>query len=211
MQTMADSHPNIHIGSGHQCANANTATRFNSPITFVQLGIWILMAAIAMASLYALPRNEKFTPVATDQPAKSVSQIKTGTIKPAKPAVSSTGITILSRSRFDTAAPGKPSTAAPVAAGADSANGFAITLGKAKAFSTLSARFERVANMNAAIFQNLEPRATFIETSSGLEAQLLAGPFASMKDAEIMCGILHLPGGIICKTQAFGGDLISRQ
>ena len=102
--------------------------------------------------------------------------------------------------------------AAPVAQGADRAHGFAIELGAAQSFSELSRRFAGLAQANAELeFDRLEPRAILVDTSAGLEARLLVGPFDSRAVAESICGNIALPAGIDCRPAEFKGELISRE
>ncbi len=101
-------------------------------------------------------------------------------------------------------------SSAPIAQGADRGHGFAISLGNAQAFDTLSKRFKRIATLNAALFKNLEPRAILFESKHGLSAKLIAGPFATEQEADNACGIIKIPVGIPCDSEPFDGELISR-
>ena len=127
-----------------------------------------------------------------------------------EPMTSNAGVTILTRSDFSSNQL-QNSTDAPTAQGADVAHDFGIFLGKAQAFATLSARFGRIAKLNADLFHRLEPRALIVESENGLSALLLAGPFKSEHEAKKACDIINIPISIHCGTQMFDGELIARQ
>lgn len=101
---------------------------------------------------------------------------------------------------------------APVTQGADRAQGFAMDLGAAQSFSELSQRFARLAQTNAELgFDRLEPRAILIDTSAGLQARLLVGPFTNDAQAAQACANIALPAGIECQAVEFSGELIARE
>lgn len=107
---------------------------------------------------------------------------------------------------------GPPAVATPVAQGADRAQGYAIELGAARSFSELSQRFAGLAQSNAELeFNRLEPRAILVDTSAGLEARLLVGPFENQGAAQQTCANIALPAGITCKPVEFAGELIARE
>ena len=121
------------------------------------------------------------------------------------------GVTIVSK-QVDTNAITLPGADAPLAAGPDIADGYAIELGSALSFAELSARFAQLAAQNAeAGLDQLEPRATLVETSTGLEAILLVGPYKTEEAAAEACLNIALPQGIECKASRFKGELISRE
>lgn len=102
--------------------------------------------------------------------------------------------------------------AAPVAAGAAAARGFAVDLGAAQSFSALSRRFAELAANNAELsFDRLEPRATLVDTDTGLQARLLVGPFGQAGEAETFCANIALPAEITCAPVPFAGELIARE
>lgn len=188
-----------------------------SPISNRQLGTWLITAIAMLIAAATLPQLQKPQVQITGavQPGNlSIAGLTPTDIELTPNSGYEPGITILSRVNdngdVDEIDPIAVSTA-PIAAGADAANGYGISLGEAQAFSSLSTRFARIAKMNAALFRELEPRAIFVETPSGLSARLIAGPFATRNEASKTCAIVLLPNNITCKSQAFDGDLIARQ
>ena len=230
---MADSLANKQASKTHG-ASATRAepidfdgTAMRSPISALQLIIWLLVASGSLAVVLigpelkwpphfnfpalfpvqdtappipAIPQNENDTdknyPEYAPDVFPTISPLKTGSITPVRP---SSGITILARTPLVSIS---KQTTPPQ---------YAISLGQARALSTLSKRFGLIAAMNNKLFENLEPRAVFFDHEHGLRAMLVAGPFALASEALKTCGILRLPGDIVCTTQLFDGDLIARQ
>lgn len=121
------------------------------------------------------------------------------------------GVTIVPKQTDNDAAPLSGVDALP-GANPDIADGFAIELGSALSFAELSARFAQLASQNAeAGLDQLEPRATLVETATGLEARLLVGPYDTEEAASQACLSIALPQGIVCKATPFKGELISRE
>lgn len=120
------------------------------------------------------------------------------------------GVTILEKQAELEPAP--PAIAAPVAAGAGVATGFAMDVGAADSFLELTRRFATIVEENGSSnFNRLEPRAVLRETINGLEARLLIGPFETEKEAGEACAVLILEAPNACVTAPFEGELISRQ
>ncbi len=188
-----------------------------APISYPLMYLWMFAAMFSAIAAFTLPPfflpqsvavNHESPPAApVIPPAHPVIPPAIASVSP-KSQKNETGITILPRTDDDnTRAPQAPLAARET----DAVNGHGISLGEAQAFSQLSARFATIAKMNPTLFQQLEPRAVFIEKDNKLSARLIAGPFENAREAAIICGILHLPDGIMCKPQAFEGDLIARQ
>lgn len=140
----------------------------------------------------------------TAEPAITTSE-EPISILPRKPE----GVTILAKEVDSTL---QPTPDAPVAEGADAPRGFAMDLGSATSFSSLSRRFALIAANNAELgFDGLVPRATLRENGGGLEARLLVGPFESERQAEAACRNIALPANIECRAVPFRGELIARR
>lgn len=121
------------------------------------------------------------------------------------------GVTVIAK-QPDAETPTDTGPLAPIAQGADAANGFAVDLGASDSYLELSRKFAELVTVNGeGNFQRLEPRAVLRETITGLEARLLIGPFETRQQAEEACTVLILPDETPCSVDLFQGDLIPRQ
>ncbi|MCB1386276.1 MAG: hypothetical protein KDJ80_10105 [Nitratireductor sp.] len=169
-------------------------------IVLLICGLSLFGALLVMQFLTA---EQGATPLAVGPSADREAPVS---ILPAEPG----GVTVLEKQARTME--GGPVLAAPVAAGAGVAAGYAMDVGGADSFLELSRRFGEIVEANGeGNFNRLEPRAVLRETVSGLEARLLIGPFESQKAAEEACDVLVLDEGLSCAAATFEGELISRR
>ncbi len=85
-----------------------------------------------------------------------------------------------------------------------------IDLGVGRSFSALGKRFSTYYDAVPALFSTLLPRGIIVDTDSGLEAHLIAGPVESLAAAIVLCQNIRKRIDTSCKPGVFSGKPLTR-
>lgn len=166
-----------------------------------------LVGMFVYISMFPMPTSNPAATVVS-QPYEETVIAKTDRPPIAIQAAEPTGVTVkdkLDEERIQSST----GTPALINSNPSASTGFGIDLGAAPSFGELSRRFVEIAETNAEmLLDQLEPRATLSETTNGLEARLMIGPFETLEEAQTTCANIALPADIKCIARKFEGQPI---